>query len=83
MAQKTAARAQCLVTGGAGFLGRHIVDALVDTYTVTIFDVRESGDPSAKAFIGDIRELDSVRQACKGNTGFDQLQPQEVLHPLG
>lgn len=73
MTKKPDARQQCLVTGGAGFLGRHLVDALTDTFEVTIFDVRESGDPSAKAFIGDIRELDSVRQACSGSMAVTGL----------
>ena len=59
---------KCLVTGGAGFLGRHVVDALVAKYDVTIFDVRESGDPSAKAILGDITELKSIAEACKGRS---------------
>lgn len=59
---------KCLVTGGAGFLGRHVVDALVPKYDVAIFDVRESGDPSARAILGDITKLDSITEACKGQS---------------
>ena len=63
-----AARPKCLVTGGAGFLGRHIVDALSleEKYDVSIFDVRESGDPSARAIIGDITDPSSIAKACEG-----------------
>lgn len=57
---------KCLVVGGAGFLGRHLVDALVGEYSVSIFDVRESGDPNVDAIIGDIRELQDVVDACRG-----------------
>lgn len=66
MQQPAGSKEKCLVVGGAGFLGRHIVDALVNDYEVTTFDVRESGDPSAKAIIGDITKPDSITDACKG-----------------
>jgi len=67
-------RPMCLVTGGAGFLGRHIVDALVEHYHVSIFDVRECGDPNATAIIGDLRDLKEVREACKGGPPGVNLQ---------
>ena len=66
MTQAVPKKPTCLVTGGAGFLGRHVVDALVSKYDVLIFDVRQSGDPSAKAIIGDITQLESIQEACKG-----------------
>lgn len=42
------------------------MDALVGIYDVAIFDVRESGDPSARAIIGDITDPSSIGGACKG-----------------
>ena len=69
----------CLVVGGAGFLGRHLVDALVKSYHVSTFDVRESGDSNATAIIGDIRKLDDVVDACQGMPG---LNAHAVLNKL-
>ena len=62
---------KCLVVGGAGFLGRHLVDALVKSYSVSTFDVRESGDSNVTAIIGDIRKLDHVVDACQGMPGLN------------
>ncbi len=34
---------RCAVIGGSGFLGRHLVEKLVDRgYTVSVFDIRQS-----------------------------------------
>jgi UDP-N-acetylglucosamine 4-epimerase len=64
-----------LVTGGAGFIGSHLVDALVAAgSSVRVLDDLSSGQrknlvASAKAidFVeGDIRDLSSVRNACHG-----------------
>lgn len=50
-----------LVTGGAGFIGSHIVDALLDAgHTVTVLDNLRSGNPSfvhvgARFVHGDVR----------------------------
>ena len=57
---------RCLVTGGAGFLGRHIVDALVDDYSVRVLDIRDSGDSRIETMIADIRKLEDVKAACMG-----------------
>jgi dTDP-L-rhamnose 4-epimerase len=66
-----------LVTGGAGFVGSHTVDALLERgYEVTIFDslspqVHPDGLPSylarsAEFLQGDVRNPDAVRRAVRG-----------------
>jgi UDP-glucose 4-epimerase len=49
-----------LVTGGSGFLGSHVADALSDAnYEVTIFDIRESPHlrSDQKMVVGDILDM--------------------------
>ena len=54
-------RSHAIVTGGAGFLGSHIVDALLDDgYRVTSLDNFSSGRPENHAHIGTAR-FESVR----------------------
>jgi UDP-glucose 4-epimerase len=64
-----------LVTGGAGFIGSHIVDALVRAgRRVRVFDNFSSGTPANLAasreqvelFEGDLRDRDAVRRAVEG-----------------
>ncbi len=64
-----------LVTGGAGFIGSHLVTALVASgYTVRVFDDLSSGREEnlravaaeARLIQGDIRDLDALRAAAEG-----------------
>lgn len=58
-----------LVTGGAGFLGSHLADALQDKgFSVRIFDRRESPHlrPSQEMIVGDLQDLQSLEQAATG-----------------
>jgi len=64
--------AKALVTGGAGFIGSHLVDALIDKgYEVSIIDNLSSGkreyiNPKANFFELDIRDFDKIRPIFEG-----------------
>jgi nucleoside-diphosphate-sugar epimerase len=66
---------KCLVTGGAGFIGSHLVDALIARgASVRVLDDLSTGDLSnldgSRAKIdlrrGDVRDAAAVRSACEG-----------------
>ena len=59
-----------LVTGGAGFIGRHIVEALVGEHTVRVLDDGSSGTPASlpeevTVIDGDVREPETVVEAVR------------------
>jgi len=57
-----------LVTGGAGFLGSHVADALSEAgHEVYIFDCKQSPylREDQKMILGDITDVESVREAVK------------------
>jgi UDP-glucose 4-epimerase len=64
---------KCLVTGGAGFVGSHLVDHLLrEGAVVTVFDNLTAGKlahipADVAAMSGDLRDAEAVRAACKGS----------------
>ena len=64
--------AKILVTGGAGFIGSNIVDALIEKgHEVLIIDNLSTGrkeniNPRAKFFNTDLRELDKIKPIFQG-----------------
>jgi UDP-glucose 4-epimerase len=63
---KTLSDQEILITGGAGFIGSHIADELVDCNDVTIVDDLSTGDksnvPAAATFVrGDVRDEGVMR----------------------
>lgn len=69
-----------LVTGGAGFLGSHLVDALVERGDeVVVLDDLSRGSKSqiadgAKFVHGDVRSVDDWKEVCSG------FKPQIIHH---
>jgi UDP-glucose 4-epimerase len=60
-----------LVTGGAGFIGSHLVDALVPDNEVVVFDSLASGDQAnvhgdAELVEGDLQDTDALAEAAAG-----------------
>lgn len=69
-----------LVTGGAGFIGSHIVDGLIsEGHEIVILDDFSAGNrefinPAATVIKADIRDADSVSRA------FAEHKPEAVFH---
>ncbi len=72
--------ASAIVTGGAGFIGSHVVDALLaDGYAVTVVDDLSSGKAERVASEAHLRELDIVDfQAL--DALIAEVRPSAIYH---
>ena len=72
--------ASAIVTGGAGFIGSHVVDALLaDGYAVTVVDDLSSGKAERVAAEAQLRQLDIVDFAAL-DALVAELRPSAIYH---
>jgi dTDP-L-rhamnose 4-epimerase len=71
-----------LVTGGAGFIGSHVVEAALDAgLGVRVLDrARRTVDPRAEHVVGDVRDADTVERVLHG---VDHVSHQAAMVGLG
>lgn len=71
---------RALVTGGAGFIGSHVVDSLVrDGFDVLVVDDLSTGDTGRLASGARLAQLDITDNAAL-TAAFDKFRPQAVFH---
>jgi UDP-glucose 4-epimerase len=71
---------RALVTGGAGFIGSHVVDSLVrDGYDVLVVDDLSAGDPGRLPSGTQLAQIDITDNAALV-AAFDEFEPQAVFH---
>jgi UDP-glucose 4-epimerase len=69
-----------IVTGGAGFIGSHVVDALLrDGYTVTVVDDLSAGDRRRVPEQAELKVLDIVDFAALSAL-VEEIQPSAIFH---
>ncbi len=72
--------AQVLVTGGAGYIGSHVVQMLIELgYDVVVYDNLSTGNrqavhPDAKLVLGDLHDVEALQAA------FSSHQFEGILH---
>jgi UDP-glucose 4-epimerase len=71
---------RAIVTGGAGFIGSHVVDALLaDGHEVTVVDDLSSGEASRVADAAELLELDIVDAAAL-HEAVAERDPSAIYH---
>jgi UDP-glucose 4-epimerase len=69
-----------IVTGGAGFIGSHVVDALLaDGYAVTVIDDLSSGDANRVAPDAKLLELD-IDDFAALDAAISEVKPRAIFH---
>jgi UDP-glucose 4-epimerase len=69
-----------IVTGGAGFIGSHVVDALLgEGYAVTVIDDLSSGDAARVPEGAELRELDIVDLPALREV-ITEIAPRAIFH---
>jgi len=69
-----------IVTGGAGFIGSHLVDALLDGgHEVAVVDDLSTGDARLVSDAADLRELDIVDLPALAAV-TEEVQPRTIFH---
>jgi UDP-glucose 4-epimerase len=68
---------KALVTGGAGFIGSNLVEALVDDYEVTVLDNLHTGSMDNLAEIH--QDIRIIEGSCNDCLSFD-LEPDVIFH---
>jgi len=82
---------KAFITGGAGFIGSHLVDALIDKYDITVYDNLSSGnkeflrphlDKSKIKFIcGDLLDRKKLQQSIAGHDIVYHLAANSNVKP--
>jgi UDP-glucose 4-epimerase len=71
---------RAIVTGGAGFIGSHVVDTLLERgYEVTVVDDLSSGDAARVPQAAELRELDIVDFDLLSAL-VDEVKPEAIFH---
>jgi len=80
-------KTKVLVTGGAGFIGSHLVDALIERgFDVIVIDNLSTGkkenlNPKAKFYKADIRDLEKIKPLFKKVSYVFHLAAQPRIQP--